>query len=72
MLVQRALRRSAAMRHSRAMSSVTIEFPGSYETHRCEAPEAVAATSKEELLGRVRPRRLSRARVRRGDPLWRA
>ena len=51
MLVQRALRRSAAMRHSRAMSSVTIEFPGSYETHRCEAPEAVATTSKEELLG---------------------
>ena len=63
MLVQRALRRSAAMRHSRAMSSVTIEFPGSYETHRCEAPDAVAETSKEELLECVPPRRNARQRA---------
>jgi pyruvate dehydrogenase E1 component alpha subunit len=36
---------------SRSMASVTIEFPGAYTPHNCEAPEAKAETSKEELLG---------------------
>ncbi|KAJ8600416.1 hypothetical protein CTAYLR_001464 [Chrysophaeum taylorii] len=35
-------------------SSVRIEFPGAFVGHRCEAPEAAAETSKEELLGYFR------------------
>ncbi|KAH8072890.1 pyruvate dehydrogenase [Aureococcus anophagefferens] len=52
MFMQRALSRAArpAASSARSMSAVTIEFPGAYATHRCEAPDAVAETSKEELL----------------------
>jgi pyruvate dehydrogenase E1 component alpha subunit len=32
------------------MSAVTIEFPGAFETHRRDAPESKAETSKEELM----------------------
>ena len=35
---------------ARSMSAVTIEFPGAFETHRCDAPESKAETSKEELM----------------------
>ena len=57
MFMQRALSRAArpAASSARSMSAVTIEFPGAYATHRCEAPDAVAETSKEELLECVPP-----------------
>lgn len=64
-----ALGGSPARAAARSMSTFKIEFPGAFVAHRCEAPDAVAETSKEELMGYFKQMYTMRVNPRPPPPL---